>query len=79
MEGPEEGAQELNESEGRGCVEPERSPQDRASPQGVTSKTTDKATKEDSERAQETEPVRWSMWIHKATGKAKEGTFATEE
>ena len=78
VEGPEEGAQESNKSEGRGRVEPERSPQDRASPQGVTSRATDKATKEGSERAQETEPTRRSTRIRKATGKAKEGAFATE-
>ena len=59
-------------------MEPERSPQDRASPQGVMSRATDKAMKEGSERAQETEPTRRSTWIRKATGKAKEGAFATE-
>ena len=63
-EAPEEGAQELNKSE-------ERGPQE--------NRATGKATKEESERAQETEPVRWSMWICKATGKAKEGAFTTEE
>ena len=71
VEAPEEGAQELNKSEGRGCVEPERSPQE--------NRATGKATKEGSERAQETEPARWSTQICKATGKAKEGAFATEE
>ena len=71
VEAPEEGAQESNESEGRGRVEPERSPQE--------NRATGKATKEGSERAQETEPVRRSTRIRKATGKAKEGAFATEE
>ena len=70
-EAPEEGAQESNESEGRGRVEPERGPQE--------NRAAGKATKEGSERAQETEPARRSTRIRKATGKAKEGAFATEE